>query len=102
MQTRLTSGLNGYQSGPLSSIPMVGGSLGTASQIVSRFNTQLNTALASLGTLSNPTDVQIQNALSGVPQLVGNVMVTRPNGAGSESFAVEMRLQGHRPRRLLL
>ncbi len=96
MQTQLTSTLNNYQTGPLSSIPLVGKSLGSAAQIVSSFSTQLKSGLAGLGTLSNPTDSQIQNALAGVPLLVNGadgVIVTRPNGPASETFAVQMRLQ---------
>jgi hypothetical protein len=106
MQTRLTSGLNSYQSGITSTLPMVGSSLGTASQIVSRFNTDVKNALASLGTSFTVTDQsisQIQDALAGLPQLVDrgvngvgpeDVIVTRPGIPGSEDFAVQMRLAG--------
>src|SRR4051812_17077096 len=103
MQSRVTSGLNAYKTGQQSTIPLVGSSLGTASQVVSRFNMDVKNALASLGTISNPTESQIQNALMSVPQLVdrgGNgvgredVIVTFPSNFGSEGFAVEMRLGG--------
>ena len=51
MQTRLTVWTERLPVGAFSSIPMVGSSLGTASQIVGRFNTQLKGAL---GNLRNP------------------------------------------------
>src|SRR3954467_1711391 len=41
MQSRVTSGLNAYKTGTQSTIPLVGGSLGTASQVVNRFNMDL-------------------------------------------------------------
>lgn len=102
MQTQLTSTLNDYQSGAHSSLPMVGKTLGSSAQIVNRFNTELQGALTSLGTVTHPTNLQIQNALAVVPFLVdrsGNgvgpddVLITRPGTLGSEGFAVQMRLQ---------
>ena len=102
MQTQLTSALNNYHTGTESTIPIVGDSLGNAAQVVSRFNSQLQSALSVLGTLSNPSDSVIQNALANTPFLVdrnGNgvgaddVLITRPGGLGSEGFAVQMRLQ---------
>src|SRR6478752_8583713 len=54
VQSRLTSGLNNYKTGTESTIPLVGSSLGTASQVVSRFNMDVKNALAGLGTVSNP------------------------------------------------
>src|SRR2546423_14387064 len=41
VQTSLTASLNNYHSGAFSTLPFVGHSLGSASQIVSRFNSQL-------------------------------------------------------------
>ncbi|HEX4412580.1 MAG TPA: hypothetical protein VH107_03060, partial [Lacipirellulaceae bacterium] len=96
MQTRLTSGLNNYKTGTQSTIPLVGSSLGTASQIVSRFDGDVKNSLASLGSIAVTDDSisQIQNALSGVPERVGDVVVTRTGSLGSEGFTVEMRLGG--------
>ncbi len=97
MQTAVTASLNNYHSGAFSTLPFVGHSLGNAAQIVTNspnsFNSHVTSALAALGTIANPTDSQIQNALAGVPELVGNVMVSRPGNFGSEGFEVEMRLQ---------
>lgn len=97
VQTALTASLNGYHSGAFSTLPFVGHSLGNAAQIVTNspnsFNTHLTNALAGLGTINSPTDSQIQNALSGLSELVGNVTVSRPGNLGSQGFEVEMRLQ---------
>ncbi len=109
MQAQLTTSLNNYQSGAFSSLPFVGHSLGSATQIVTRFNSPLQSALASLGTLDSFTDSDIQNALASGPLLsflvdrngngagVDDVLVTHPGNLGGNGFAVEMRLQGARP-----
>jgi hypothetical protein len=69
VQTRLTSTLNSYQSGIVSSIPLVGHSLGTESQIVNHFNSALSTSLARLGAPDTFTDSDIQTALASDPLL---------------------------------
>src|SRR3954468_14603 len=106
VQTSLTASLNNYQSGAHSTLPFVGHSLGSASQIVNRFNSGLQSALASLGSRDTFTDSDIQNALASGPLLsfladrtgdgVGpnDVLITHPGNLGSNGFGVEMRLQG--------
>src|SRR2546430_922802 len=69
VQTRLTSALNSYQSGVVSSIPLVGHTLGSESQFVNRFNAALSSSLSSLGTPNSFTDSDIQNALASGPLL---------------------------------
>ena len=97
VQSAVTASLNNYHSGAFSTLPFVGHSLGNAAQFVSNsptsFNSHVTSALAALGTIANPTDSQIQNALAGVPELIGGVTITRPGNLGSEGFEVEMRLQ---------
>ena len=106
VQTQLTSTLNNYRSGSDSSLPLVGHLLGNASQIVTRFSTDLRNALSGLGSINNPSDSDIQNALASVPFLsdrngngVGadDVLVTHPSGFGSSGFEVDMRLQAAAP-----
>lgn len=80
MQSAVTASLNNYHSGAFSTLPFVGHTLGNAAQIVSNspasFNSHVTSALAALGTIANPTDSQIQDALAGIPELVGSVTVT--------------------------
>src|SRR5436190_14457430 len=96
VQTSLTASLNNYHSGAFSTLPFVGHSLGSASQIVSRFNSQLQSAIASLGTRDSFTNADIQNALASDPLLPfladrdgiagvgpGDVLVTHPGNLGS-------------------
>jgi hypothetical protein len=68
VQAQLTNVLNAYNgTGANSSIPFVGDKLGTAAQIVDRFSTSLQNALAAIGNTdfsdSGALDSAIKNAL---------------------------------------
>ncbi len=95
MQSRLTSALNLFQTGPTSKIPIVGDQLGRASYIISSFRNELREGLEILGT-STPTDTQIQSALKSrlntflVGAGVGAVHVSH----SGNNTTIEMVLQG--------
>src|SRR3954470_1758401 len=64
MQGRLSTALNFFQTGMTSTIPIIGNQLGNAANIVSSFSGDLQLGLQDLGVSANPSDVQIQTALS--------------------------------------
>jgi hypothetical protein len=106
LQTQITSGLNAFQTGGQSSIPIIGDALGTASNILSigDFGTKLQSALSALGTLTNATDAQIQAAFTSGPFSqflvdrngtglgIDDVLITRSGSLGAEGFGLQMRV----------
>lgn len=108
-EIRLVTTLDQYATGQNSSLPFVGNHLGDAAKALSGFSQQIDTALVSLGTLTDPSASVLQNALfnalgpGGLNLLAdqnGNgvdasdVIVTAPGGVLNGNFSVQMTLQG--------
>jgi hypothetical protein len=73
IQTELTSALQTFSQGGSSQIPFVGNQLGNATQVVTTFQNQLNSALMKLENYSDPQPNDIQTELV-------NALGTVPNG----------------------
>ncbi len=114
VQTQLNTVLDALKTGTTSTIPFLGKKLGDAAQIINKFETNLHTAIASLGTVTTTFDTQLQTAIinalgpsglnilgdanhDGTVNLTAgsagcDVIITHPGTLGTTGFEVEMQL----------
>ncbi len=109
VENQLTVVLNNFDTGASSTIPFVGERLGDISKAFSSFSTQIQAALTSLGSPTDPSPAILQTALfdalgpSGLNLLgdrngngvdSGDVVVTAAGGVLNDDFSVQMLLSG--------